>query len=135
MKSNLKEQVEALQTENQELTKRLTTLQNRFDNYLVPRFQQMDTQIVECQTANKFLTGMQNAIMKLEDWRSSLADSPIQCDHCIWVKVVVNEDHHNIGICNNPKSNEYQEEVDAGGCCNHFETKPEIVVEPEDDSK
>ena len=55
MKSNLKEQVEGLQSSVDVLTKRVETLQNRLENYLVVRLQKHDNELIEFNTALKQL--------------------------------------------------------------------------------
>lgn len=64
MKSNLKQQVADLQSSVQELTKRVGSLQGKFDSYLVPRLQKMDKEIVD--VTNKFLP----LLKSLGDWRN-----------------------------------------------------------------
>jgi hypothetical protein len=62
LKSNLKEQVADLQKENQELTKRLTTLQDRIENYLVPRLAKMDKEIVSLWSLEERIKQLEKTI-------------------------------------------------------------------------
>jgi len=130
LKSNLKKQVADLQSSVQELTKRVGSLQGKFDSYLVPRLQKMDRELVELQTANTFLTGIQNAVMKLEDWRDR--------QRTINEKFVdqFREFVSNLTGVVTPEEamTLYNEMMSKFLKVASNELKPETVVEPEDDS-
>lgn len=104
MKGNLKKQVADLQSSVQELTKRIGSLQGKFDSYLVPRLQKMDRELIELNTAIK-----------------QLKPEIAECGRCKWIKILQNEDQQNIGICNNPHSIQYKQEVLAEENCIYFD--------------
>jgi len=114
LKSNLKKQVADLQSSVQELTKRVGSLQGKFDSYLMPRLQKMDKELVDLKNMIK------PEIVVGPERQAGLRGTPLRCDHCRYVKLVANEDQRTIGICNNPLSIQYKKEVLAELYCSLF---------------